>query len=332
MKSFGRIVSGLALAAAVVAPVTAVAQTEDEPFYLEAVIRFTEGGSAEKVERTYVRDEKGGTITYFRGPNGGTPYTIEVDNVVGVGYYPDGELNDARDAFEMRKFRVAAKAFAPLVKRYEPYKGMPMSPYTEIAYKHVFSLQESGQYDEAMTAWSELDKSLLSDYQKGMISTVPAWVAFQKKEWDRLVTVCEGLKETEKMLPLGADVRISYLLGYGYNRGSKKDAKRALFEFHRAMTLDAAESEEIVYDAAIEALKIYERDEQVKEYFLLEGRPEFNPNAGYTIPARSAAWIAKMVDSQKPAGKSLPADYLRFLDVYKSFAAEPTEEAAADGE
>jgi len=323
MKSFGRIISGLAMAAFVAAPASALAQQDDEPFYLEAVIRYTEGGSAEKMERTYVKDEKDGVITYYRGPNGGTPYTIPVADVVAIGYYADAELDDARAAFEMRKFKVAANDFGPLMERYAPYKGMPLSPYPEIAYKRVFSLQECGEYDQAMKEWSELDKNLLSPYQRGMISTVPAWVAFKQKEWDRLVTICEGLRQTEKLLPLGAQVRVSYLLGQGYNRGSKKDSKLALFEFYRAMTLDAAESEEIVYDAAIEALKIYERDEQVKEYFLLEGRPEFNPNAGYTIPTRAAAWVAKMVESQRPAGKSLPADYKRFLDVYDAYAAEP---------
>ncbi len=324
---------GIALAATSVTELVAQ-ENNDTAEALPAVIVFKSGG-AEQRRNVYLLSEKDGSIIYSLNVQGGSPERLNLSQLEQIGFVLPQSVEDALQAYAGGKFKTALPLLEKEAQWLARLEGVPNSPYYTVRYKQIFAMQETGDYDGALKLYELLNKSKLTPYQAGMLATVPAWPIYKAKQWDRLITVCEGLRETVDDLPLAAEVRLSFLLGEAYSR---KDPEKALAEYHRAMTLDAGESAEIVAKSAIGSLNVYQRDEQVKEFFRLRGRPEFLDTAGYTIPTRAAAWVAKMLDSQQPAGIKLPKEFERFLEVYKMYDENsdsdeeaPAEKADADG-
>lgn len=302
---------------------------------LPSVIVFKSGG-AEQRRNVYLLREDKGSLIYSLDVQGTNPERLNMSQIEEIGFVLPDSVNNALHEFAGSKYKSALPLLEKEAEWLARLEGLPNSPYFEIRYRQIFAMQETGDYDGALKLYEELDKSKLTPYQAGMLATIPAWPIYKAKQWDRLITVCEGLRQTVSDLPLASEVRLSFLLGEAYSR---QDTKKALAEYYRAMTLDAGESAEILAKAALGSLAIYDRDDQVKEFFRLRGRPEFVKTAGYSIPARAAAWVAKMMDTQQPAGIKLPKEFERYLEVYKMYDDEagsddaaPAEEADAGGE
>lgn len=325
MKKSILTLAGIALAVTSVTGLKAQ-ENNEEIDVLPAVIVFTSGG-AEQRRNVYLLSEKDGSIVYSLNVQGTTPERLNLSQLEEIGFLLPESVEKAYEVFDGANFKSALPLLEKEAAWLERLKGLPKSPYYEIRYKQIFAMQETGDYDGALKLYEALDKTKLTPYQAGMLATVPAWPIHKAKQWDRLITVCEGLRTTMEDLPLASEVRLSFLLGEAYSR---TEPQKALAEYHKAMTLDAGESAEIVAKAAIGSLTIYDRDEQVKEFFRLRERPEFVKTAGYTIPARAAAWVAKMLDTQQPAGVKLPKEFERFLEVFKMYDEESSSEEAAD--
>lgn len=339
MKKSILTLAGIALAMTSATDLAAQESTESIES-LPAVIVFKSGG-AEQRRNVYLLSEKDGSIIYSLNMQGTSPERLNLSQLEEIGFVLPESVENALEVYASGKLNKALPLLEKEAEWLTRLEGVPKSPYYNIRYKQIFAMQETGDYNGALKLYELLDKSKLTPYQAGMLATVPAWPIYKAKQWDRLITVCEGLRETIDDLPLASEVRLSFLLGEAYSR---QDPKKALAEYHRAMTLDAGESAEIVAKSAIGSLALYDRDEQVKEFFRLRGRPEFVETAGYTIPARAGGWVAQMMDSQQPAGNKLPREFERFLEVFKMYddssdsnneapAEEaPEEEAGAGGE
>lgn len=309
--------AGIALAATSSTVLTAQDNAVDIKV-LPAVIVFKIDG-AEQRSNVYLLSEKDGSIIYSPNLQGSNAERLNLSQIDAIGFVLPDSVVEASQVFASGNFKSALPLLEKEVEWLASFEGMPNSPYYDIIYKQIYAMQETGDYDGAFKLYDILDKTKLTPYQAGMLATVPLWSIHKAKQWDRLIRVCEGIRETVDDLPLATEVRLSYLLGEAYSR---IDSKKALAEYHRAMTLDAGESAEIVANSAIASLDIYDRDEQVKEFFRLRGRPEFDDAATYSIPTRAAAWVAKMLDTQQPAGKQLPKLFERYLDVYKMYSEE----------
>jgi hypothetical protein len=92
------------------------------------------------------------------------------------------------------------------------------------------------------------------------------------------------------------------------DRGSE-----ALIAYGIAMTADSGASEELTQDAALNALSIYFKDEEIQTAISVWGTDDENKNSGGYTRLKDAAALAKLYDSLIKTSKPLPTDLKNFL-------------------
>jgi hypothetical protein len=123
--------------------------------------------------------------------------------------------------------------------------------------------------------------------------------------------MCKDYIEDE--LTLGQRAQVTFCQGLAYE-GLKRD-NDALNAYATAMTVDFTRSEGIVREAALNSLRIFEADEDIKKAISLWGtREEKKSSAGYR-KLKEANALARLYDKAGlGSGVQLPAKYKRFQE------------------
>jgi len=134
--------------------------------------------------------------------------------------------------------------------------------------------------------------------------------AVHKKDWSRLNTLCQDYIQDEA-ITLGQRAQITFCQGLAYEGlGQSNDA---LNSYATAMTSDFTRSESIVRDAALNSLRIFDADEDIKiAISLWETEDEDVSSVGYR-KLQEANALARLYDKAGfGSGVELPANYKKF--------------------
>lgn len=266
-------------------------------------------GSFERV--LVIGSNKAGNIFYKSNPKAVNTIKTPIGNFSGIWLFEPKDFKAAKNLFEARKYKEAKDEFIALQERYSSYKYLEDNYYELSQYFEMECYRKLKDY-ETLSKKLELyapDK-LTRPAQQQQTKVYRLYDAVHKKDWVRLVTLCKDLSEDELSLSQRAQVAFCHGLAL---EGLKKD-NDALNAYANAMTADFTRSEVIVRDAALNSLRIFGADEDVKIAINLWKTPEEEKgSAGYRKLAEANA-LARLYDKAGlGSGVELPAKYKEFL-------------------
>lgn len=339
---------GLALALALPLP-HAIAQSgeisgEDDappiikgPPSVRALVWTTTPRGPERLAGIFLFKLENGVIQYAENPEGFNPKTLQLENITHVAVDLPEDIKDAIDTYEKGNYRAAVTRLENMVKRYKSLRGFDFVPVRRMEIMWLDSLRRVGNFDRLRDELELLKKEQFSPSERHMLQVFPAWEAHNARSWPRLETITRNL---DTLPPGTAAAEMAFLRGEALRRLATRDGSDraamlgdALAEYHRAMSMDFTYSRDLMGDAILAALEIYNADERVAEYFRRWGTPDYSEDGGYNIPVKEAAWLANLLATLEPGGRKLPENSRRFLEVYQRLRGgieEDTRKANAD--
>jgi hypothetical protein len=220
------------------------------------------------------------------------------------------EFSAAVDLFEGRKYKEAQEKFAAFKETAKPIAGMKDNHHTLSAFYELECMRKLGDYEGLQKALQSFIKEPLTrDYQLRQLDLYVMWDAVRTKSWDRLVIIAS--ERDDEGLPGDQRAQVAYCKGLALENLNRP--VEALIEYGIAVTADSGASELITQEAALNAVGIYFKDEEVQTAIRNWGTEDENKNApGYTRLLEAAA-LAKLYEKYLTVGKPLTDDYKKFL-------------------
>jgi N-acetylmuramic acid 6-phosphate (MurNAc-6-P) etherase len=135
--------------------------------------------------------------------------------------------------------------------------------------------------------------------------------AVHKKAWARLDTMCKDY--SEDILTLGQRAQVAFCQGLAYE-GLERD-NDALNAYAMAMTADFTRSESIVRESALNSLRIFAADKEMKVAINLWKTPEEKKSSAGYRKLEEANALARLYDKAGlGSGVQLPAKYKKFQE------------------
>ena len=225
------------------------------------------------------------------------------------------EFSAAIDLFEGRKYKEAQEKFAEVKAASEPIAKLKDNYHTLSAYYELECMRKLGDYEGLATALQSFIKEPLSrDYQLRQLDLYVMWDAVRTKSWDRLVIIAS--ERDNEILPGDQRAQVAYCKGLALDNLDR--GREALIAYGVAVTADSGASEQITQQAALNALVIYFKDEEVQTAIRNWGTEDENKNSpGYTRLIEAGA-LAKMYEQFLTVGKPLTGDYKTLLKYSES--------------
>jgi len=275
----------------------------------------------ERLAGIFIFKYENGVLQYADNPEGYNPKTLSFEIVNHIAVDLPEDIKDALDMYQQGRFPAAATRLENAIKRYKLLRNLEFLPIRRMEIMWLDSLRRTGDFDKLR---EQLDLVKIEEHPEGdqaMIQALAGWEAHARRGWPRLETLTRNL---DSIPPGTAAAELAFLRGEALRRLSTNDnsdreamLSDALAEYHRAMAMDFTFSRDLMGDAALAALEIYNEDHRVEEYFRRFGTPDYSEEAGYNIPVREAAWLAYLLDSLQPGGRKLPNNSTRLLEVYQ---------------
>jgi hypothetical protein len=286
-----------------------------------------------KANGTYERvlvfgSSKEENIFYKDNPNAVNLMKAPIDGFSGIWLFEPKDITDAKDLFEARKYLEAKDAFIALQERYKNYKYLDDNYFELSQYYEMECYRHLKDY-ETLAKKLELYKPdrLTRPGQVQQTELYKMYDAVHKKDWKRLDTMCKDFSEAP--LTLGQRAEVAFCQGLAYEGLSKNiDALNA---YANAMTADFTRSESIVREAALNSLRIFEADEEVKIAIGLWGTPEEKKQSAGYRKLQEANALARLYDkSGMGSGVELPAKFKKFQEFTSAEMLEKLEERKAE--
>ncbi|MDE0836916.1 MAG: hypothetical protein OSA84_11260 [Akkermansiaceae bacterium] len=220
------------------------------------------------------------------------------------------EYSAAIDLFEGRKYKEAQEKFAEVKAISKPIAMLKDNYHTLSAYYEMECMRKLGDYEGLATALQSFIKEPLSrDYQLRQLDLYVMWDTVRTKSWDRLVIIAS--ERDNEILPGDQRAQVAYCKGLALDNLDR--GREALIAYGVAVTADSGASEQITQQAALNALGIYFKDEEVQTAIRNWGTEDENKNSpGYTRLLEAGA-LAKIYQQFLTVGKPLTGDYKKFL-------------------
>ena len=221
-------------------------------------------------------------------------------------------------AFEDRKYKEAAEKFSACKERYKAFKVLPNNYSTLSGYYMLESYRKAGDLDKLIQEKGNFDKVQLTrpDF-KTQVEVYDLWDAVRTKEWKRLHNICKDWDG--KRVPIGIRSQIEYCHGMAYE--GMGETSNALNAYAAAMTADFTKSDTIVRQAALNSLRIFRNNPDVKTTMRLwdgdkdkdEGE-EVKTSDGFGMLVEANALARLYNKANLGAGVALSAADKKFLD------------------
>lgn len=293
------------------------------PAFGANVLRETEG-KVLPLNNIFIFKVDAGRLVYADNPQGSRFAYLEPATIKFLALEFPGDLTEAIETYESGKFAEALPLLEKAITRYQALRGVVTSPVAGAEIMRLDCLRRLKMIPQLKDALAIAKPEAYDDNGKDYLITLAAWDAHAAKDWKRLEALSRDIDAMAAGTPAA---ELAFLRGEALSRLDRK--ADALIEYHRALTMDFSRSRAVFADAALAALDIYNDLPLVKEYFEMVGGPAFNPEAAYVIPAKEAALLAHLVQILKPAGKTLPANYNKFIDAWNAFEKDSGKSDAA---
>ena len=267
-------------------------------------------------------------IFYKENANAVNTMRAPIDSFSGIWLFEPKDFAAAKDLFEARKYLEAKDAFVALQARYKNFKYLDDS-YFELSQYYEMECYRNLKDYETLAAKLELYKPdrLTRPGQVQQTELYKMYDAVHKKDWKRLDTMCKDFAEAP--LTLGQRAEVAFCQGLAYEGlGKNNDALNA---YATAMTADFTRSESIVREAALNSLRIFEADEEVKIAIGLWATPEEKKQSAGYRKLQEANALARLYDkSGMGSGVELPAKFKKFQEFTSAEMLKKLEEKKAE--
>lgn len=254
---------------------------------------------------------KQGNIFYKENPNSVTTVKAPIGAFSAIWQFEPADYTAAKNLFEARKYQEAKDAFIALQSRYKNYKYLDNSYYELSAFYEMECYRNLQDY-ETLAKKLELyqpDK-LTRPWQVQQTKLYRMYDALHKKDWARLDSLCQDYVQ-DKGITLSQRAQIAFCQGVAYE-GLEKD-NDALNAYATAMTADFTRSEGIVRNAALNSLRIFDKDKEIKIAKRLWGTDEEDKSSVGYRKLKEANALARLYDKAGlGGGVQLPAKYKEF--------------------
>lgn len=290
------------------------------PPSFQANIHREKDGKVIPLNGIFLFKMEAGRIVAADNPQGARFENIEPATIKFMALELPEDMALAMQSYENGDYAAALPLLEKALTRYAALRDIPGSPVARAEIYRLDCLRRAKKFDQLRDALTVAKPENYDEFGKAYLAVLPAWDAYSTRDWRRIETLTRNIDS----IPAGTPAaEMAFLRAEALAKLDRKP--EALAEYHRAMIMDYTRSRDILGDAALAALNIYNDDPLVKQYFERFGGPDFNPEASYVIPTKAAASLAWLVTSLKPGGRTLNSSHKKFLEAYENF-----KKAAAD--
>lgn len=290
----------------------------------EAFLIYEEGD----VERVWIVASTATAFRYKTSEQSVDTKDAKIDDVQSIYILEPPALSEAIELYQGRKYEEAREKLAAVKLAFKGIEELPDNPSTTAGYLELECFRKSGDLDGLAKALETYDKAALTrEHQLRQIELYAMWDAVRTKDWTRLESICrERLKER---MPGFQRAQVGYCLGLALD--SQDKLIPAINAYNIAMTADTGASEDITRAAALNSLRLYQKDPEVQTAIKLWGTPdEVVGSTGHQRLLEAAA-LAELFELSLGGGTPLPAEFkdlLKYVKKSETAAAPEAKEPA----
>ncbi len=250
-------------------------------------------------------------VYYKTNPNSTQTLKVKRTSLSGLFLFDPKPYREARALYKGRKYTEAIEQFKKCQELYKNFRELDDNFYTLSGYYQLECYRKLYDF-ESLSKTLELfigDKLTRPSHQT-QLAVYKLWDAVHTKNWSRLDLMCK--EWDKKQVPISVRTQIEYCHGLALEGLGKKT--EALNAYAKAMTADFTKSDSIVRQAALNSLRIYADDEEIKLAMKLwKTEDEDKQSAGYGKLAEANALARIYEKADLGAGVALPSKYKVFL-------------------
>jgi tetratricopeptide (TPR) repeat protein len=305
--------------------VTSKADLNLPPSFPADILRMKEGRPVPMRGVYIFKFDASGALVVADNPQGARFESLPMTAIKQMTFELPEDMTEALAAYRDGDYSRALPLLEKAVARYQALRELDGSMVPKAEILLLDCQRRTKAFPKLRDMLAVVKPERYDAWGKEYLRVFPAWDAYAAKDWKRIELISRDL---DTLSPGTPAAELAFLRAEALNKLDQKD--EALVEYHRAMAMDFTRSRDLMGDAAIAALEIYNTKAEVKDYFERAGTPDYNPDAAYVIPAKEAAFLANMLRTLKPGGRILPTSLGRFIQAYDNFAKEKKPDAAAD--
>ena len=270
-----------------------------------------------------------GRIFYKKKFNSAQTENKPITTFSGIFLFDPPAFAEAKQLFKDRKYKEALQLFQECQEYYKKFKGLENNFHDLSVFYSLECLRKLENYAEIeKTLELFISDKLTRPSHQTQMEIYKLWSAVNTKNWSRLKTLT--LEWKDKKVPIGIRAQIAFCEGLAHE--GLGETSEALNAYAMAMTADFTKSDAIVRQAALNSLRIYANDEEVKTAMKVWKTEYEETNKPGYIKLGEANALARIYDKAGlGAGVELPAEYKQFQK-YTSDAMLEQLEARADDE
>lgn len=220
------------------------------------------------------------------------------------------EFSEAMDLFESGKYKEAREKFKAFKDSSKPISPLKGNYHTLAAFYEMECMRYLGDLEALAAELKNFAKApLVEEHQLRQLELYIMWDAVRAESWERVLSIASEFDS--ETIPSYQRVQIGYCKGLALEKLDR--GLEALTQYAIAMTADAGASEILVDKAALNSLRIYLENEDVKLAMSLWGTPDEAVNSAGRDLLLEANVLATEYEPLLSLGNPLPGDFKPFL-------------------
>ena len=242
-----------------------------------------------------------------------TSYEDKLISAVNVYFLEPSAFSEAMALYRSRSYKEAHAQFGMCKDLYKKFQTVPGNYSTLAAF---YQMECTRKQEDLAILDAEMEvflaDQLLHRSQKIQLEINSVfWDAVRTKAWNRIVSIGQDPKWSERKLSGGQRAQVSYCMALAYE-GTKQPTK-ALNSYNGAFVADFSASEVITRKSALSCLRILKSHEDVLLAMKLFGTEEYSENSNGAFLIREGIALVKLWDKSLGGGAKLPDEYKIFL-------------------
>lgn len=220
------------------------------------------------------------------------------------------EYTEAMDLYEAGKYKEAQEKFRVYKEFSKPIAALKGNYHTLSAFHEMECMRRLGDLEGIAAALKDFSKgALINEYHLRQLDLYIMWDAVREKSWDRVISIAS--ERDSEALPGYQRAQIGYCKGLALQNLGR--IGEALTQYAVAMTADAGASEILTNKAALNSLRIYFDNEEVKFAMSVWGTPDESKNSNGRSLLLEANALASEYEALLGLGDPLPGEFKPFL-------------------
>lgn len=282
-----------------------------------------------EISRVWIGDSSDTEFLFYETEQGVDSKTMRISKPDSIFLMEPDAYTEAVEAFQGEDYEAALEQFGKIRDQYLKLRELPGNHSSSAAYHRLESLRNLGRLDDLM---KELESFAPSDretlrrpHQLVQLELYALWDAIREKSWARVQTIAEDWMGRD--LPGYQRAQVAYGLGLALE--SQNKPLEAIDAYNSAMVADTGTSERLTSESALNALRLYLENDEVKLAMKLHDTADEDPNSFGAQLLGEAGALATLYELTLGGGKSLPEELKVLL---KHAPAPSASQASAPGE